>query len=329
MIISKTPLRVSFFGGGTDIPSFYKYNKYGSVISTSINKYIYVSVKKHSELFVEKFRLNYSETEIVKSKNKIKNQIIKQTLNYMNIDDRLYISTIADIPGSSGLGSSSSFCVGLVNCLYKYKGITASKKLIAKTASNIEMNILKKPIGKQDHYAAAIGGLNYFKFNDDETVNIKNIKSTYLKKIFNNSLFFWTGDSRHAEDVLSDQGKNKNRNIKNLKLLRDLSNKYKENNNFKLLSINKFASDLKQSWILKKQLSNKITNTKIEKAYNIALDNGALGGKILGAGNGGFLFVIANNKFHKKIISSLKKINFRNVDLSYSDQGTYLKSFKL
>ena len=115
MIISKTPLRVSFFGGGTDIPSYYKNNQYGSVVSTSINKYIYVSVKKHSDLFKEKYRLNYSETEITNTKNQIKNNIIKETLNYMNIEDSLYISTIADIPGSSGLGSSSIFCVGLVN----------------------------------------------------------------------------------------------------------------------------------------------------------------------------------------------------------------------
>lgn len=327
MIISKTPLRVSFFGGGTDIPSYYKNNQYGSVVSTSINKYIYVSVKKHSDLFKEKYRLNYSETEITNTKNQIKNNIIKETLNYMNIEDSLYISTIADIPGSSGLGSSSSFCVGLVNCLYKYKGINASSRIIANTAANIEMNILNKPIGKQDHYAAAIGGFNYFKFMKDESVLIKKINSIFLKKIFDNSLFFWTGDSRNAEDVLSDQLKNKNKNSENLSKIKDLSDKYKKIYKLKLFSIKQFATDLNFSWNLKKKLSGKISNDKIDKAYETALINGASGGKILGAGNGGFLLIIANKKYHQGIIQSLKKINFKLVDFSYSNYGTKLISF--
>lgn len=327
MIISKTPLRVSFFGGGTDIPSYYKNNQYGSVVSTSINKYIYVSVKKHSDLFKEKYRLNYSETEITNTKNQIKNNIIKETLNYMNIEDSLYISTIADIPGSSGLGSSSSFCVGLVNCLYKYKGINASNRIIANTAANIEMNILNKPIGKQDHYAAAIGGFNYFKFMKDESVLIKKINSIFLKKIFDNSLFFWTGDSRNAEDVLSDQLKNKHKNSENLSKIKDLSDKYKKIYKLKLFSIKQFATDLNFSWNLKKKLSGKISNDKIDKAYETALINGASGGKILGAGNGGFLLIIANKKYHQGIIQSLKKINFKLVDFSYSNYGTKLISF--
>ena len=326
MIISKTPLRVSFFGGGTDIPSYYKNNQYGSVVSTSINKYIYVSVKKHSDLFKEKYRLNYSETEITNTKNQIKNNIIKETLNYMNIEDSLYISTIADIPGSSGLGSSSSFCVGLVNCLYKYKGINASNRIIANTAANIEMNILNKPIGKQDHYAAAIGGFNYFKFMKDESVLIKKINSIFLKKIFDNSLFFWTGDSRNAEDVLSDQLKNKHKNSENLSKIKDLSDKYKKIYKLKLFSIKQFATDLNFSWNLKKKLSGKISNDKIDKAYETALINGASGGKILGAGNGGFLLIIANKKYHQGIIQSLKKINFKLVDFSYSNYGTKLIS---
>ncbi len=327
MIISKTPLRVSFFGGGTDIPSYYKNNQYGSVVSTSINKYIYVSVKKHSDLFKEKYRLNYSETEITNTKNQIKNNIIKETLNYMNIEDSLYISTIADIPGSSGLGSSSSFCVGLVNCLYKYKGINASSRIIANTAANIEMNILNKPIGKQDHYAAAIGGFNYFKFMKDESVLIKKINSIFLKKIFDNSLFFWTGDSRNAEDVLSDQLKNKHKNSENLSKIKDLSDKYKKIYKLKLFSIKQFATDLNFSWNLKKKLSGKISNDKIDKAYETALINGASGGKILGAGNGGFLLIIANKKYHQGITQSLKKINFKLVDFSYSNYGTKLISF--
>ena len=157
MIISRTPLRISFAGGGTDIPSFYKKNSYGCVLSSAINKYIYVSVKKHSKLYSEKIRLNYSETETVNDVEKIKNPIIRTCLKFLEIDDNIYISTVADAPGSSGLGSSSTFCVGLLNALYAYKGQKVNSNRLAKEAAKIEMEILKRPIGKQDHYAAAFG----------------------------------------------------------------------------------------------------------------------------------------------------------------------------
>ena len=150
MIISKTPLRISYFGGGTDIPIFYTKNKFGSVLNSTINKFIYVTIKKQSKFFYEKYRLNYSKAELVNDVNKIKNPIIRESIKFLNIQDNIYISTISDIPSSTGLGSSSSFCVGLLNALHKFKGETISKHQLAEEACHIEVDLLKKPIGKQD-----------------------------------------------------------------------------------------------------------------------------------------------------------------------------------
>ena len=172
MIISKTPLRISFFGGGTDLPTFYKNSNYGAVVSSSINQYLYVTIKKQNKLFDE-YRLNYSITELVKDIDKVKNPIIRECIKFMNIDDYLYISTIADAPSETGLGSSSSFCVGLLNVLYKFKGISVSIEKLAEEASHIEINKLNLSLGKQDHYIAAYGGLNYIKFFDNEKVEIE------------------------------------------------------------------------------------------------------------------------------------------------------------
>ena len=165
MIISKTPLRISFVGGGTDFSSFYKKNGYGLVVNTSIDKYIYISVKKLNPVFHEKFRLNYSETEMVDHVRNIKNPIIRECIKFLDIDDRLYISTIADVPSSTGLGSSSSFTVGLLNVLYDFKKQKVSPGRLAEEAAHIEIKVLDSPIGKQDHYVASFGGLNKIFFS--------------------------------------------------------------------------------------------------------------------------------------------------------------------
>ena len=210
MIISKTPLRISFFGGGTDLPSFYESTNYGSVLSVSIDSYIYVTIKKHSELFVEKYRLQYSETELGNNLSDIKNPIIRECLRHLNVTDNIYISTIADAPGASGLGSSSSFCVGLLQALYKYKGEDVSAGKLAKEAAYIEIDLLKRPMGKQDAYAAAFGGLNYFRFNNDQTVTIKPmvLPDENKKIIFDHMLSFWTGVARPSESILEEQNNN-------------------------------------------------------------------------------------------------------------------------
>lgn len=324
MIISRTPLRISFAGGGTDLPSFYKNNEYGAVVSTSINSFIYVTIKKHSELFPEKYRLNYSITEQVDKIDEINNPIIRECIRFLEIDDRLYISTIADCPGSSGLGSSSTFCVGLLNALYKYKGINASAGRLADEAAYIEITMLNRPIGKQDHYAAAFGGLNYIRFEKNETVTIKPITSNLrnIESIFSSLLSFWTGVTRPAESILKEQDDNNKINSEILIEMREQANELSLLIDSDRFSTSKFGELLHKGWILKQTLASKISNSEINKAYSIARDAGSLGGKISGAGGGGFLNLIALKENHLEIIQKLQTIGLVNYKFNIDSNGT-------
>lgn len=329
MIISKTPLRISFAGGGTDLPSFYRFNDFGAVLSTSINSYIYVTIKKHSLFFNERLRLNYSETELVDKVEDIKNPIIRECLKFLEIDDRIYISTIADVAASTGLGSSSSFCVGLLNALYKYKGETASPGRLAEEAARIEIDILKRPIGKQDHYAAAFGGLNYICFNSDESVTIRPIitKAKTIETLFNCMISFWTGISRPSESILEEQDTLNGRNAETLILMREQANRLMNlicNNNW---SIDEFGEIMHEGWQMKRKLASKISNTTIDRFYLIARENGAIGGKISGAGGGGFLNVIAHEDKHEKITEALKAAGLIPYKFNIGYSGTAVTQF--
>ena len=327
MIISKTPLRISFAGGGTDLRSFYKYNKYGAVLSTSIDSYIYVSVKKQPSLFSEKYRLNYSETELVNDVDDIKNPIIRECIKFLEIDDQLYISTIADAPASTGLGSSSTFSVGLLNALYKYKGESINSERLAEEAAHIEINVLNRPMGKQDHYAAAIGGLNYIRFNNDDSVNIKSIdlSKENLDILSNSIVMFWTGVTRPSESVLKEQDEN---NINNSHILIKIRDQAKELSNLFLsekFSINNFGNLINEGWKLKKQLASGVSNLDIDNYYNVALKNGAHGGKISGAGGGGFLNLIANPSQHNKLRNTLKRFGLSFYTFGLDSKGTQVR----
>ena len=322
MIITRTPLRVSFAGGGTDIPNFYKKNSYGAILSSAINKYIYVSVKSHSKIYPEKIRLNYSETEQVNDIDKIKNPIIKACLKYLEIDENLYISTVADAPGSSGLGSSSTFCVGLLNALYAYKGKIVNRNKLAEEASYIEIEVLKRPIGKQDHYAAAFGSINFFKFYANENISIMPVdeNSKNIKIIFNNLHTFYTGMSRDATKLLEVQKKRSVVNNSNLLKIR-----HQAENLFDLIkndrfSIKEFGQLLEDGWKMKKELSDQVTNKFIEDAYIIGKKKGAYGGKLSGAGGGGFLSFVIQKKLKNILIKSLirKKLKYFPVNLDSS-----------
>ena len=218
-----TPHRISFAGGGTDIPKFYK-NYGGSVLSTTIDKYLYVTVKYHSPLFEENFRLCYSETERTNSLEEINNSIARECLRLVPIDHPIYISTVSDIPASTGLGSSSSFAVGLLHALHLLKGEKVSAGQLAEESSTIEINILNHPIGKQDQYAAAYGGLNYFKFQPNGVVKIEHIlpPNNSIKLLFDSILLFWTGVQRKSEDVLLEQHKSINEKQNTLVHIKDL-----------------------------------------------------------------------------------------------------------
>ena len=306
-VITKTPLRISFFGGGTDFKDFYKVD-YGRVVATTINKFIYVTVKNHEPLFNENYRLNYSETEKVNSLNKIKNNIIRECLKFVKIKPPIYISIVSDIPSHSGLGSSSSLIVGLLNALYSIKGISKTPGELAELACKIEINILKQPIGKQDQYISAYGGFAEFKFLKDDKVNIKKIKNNkILKKIFNNSILVWTGQYREAKSILKEQKKKVNKNFLKLKLLNQISRNFLNLTKEKNFDLKKFSYLLDKSWSIKKSLSKKISTNYNDKLYNKFKQNGILGGKLLGAGGGGFFFFISNKLKKKNLSNFLKK----------------------
>lgn len=324
MIISKTPLRISFCGGGTDLPSFYKNHEYGAVLSTAINKYIYVIVKSHSEIFDEHIRLNYSETERVQSADEIKNPIIRECLRFLSIDDRLFINTIADLPGSSGLGSSSSFCIGLLNALYKYKGDSVSTGRLAEEAAYIELNILKRTMGKQDHYATAYGGMNYFRFYPDETVTIQPIISPRESRfdVLDSLTAFWLNKTRDAADVLKEQDSKHMENAPILTQMRNQANDIKDALCSGDMSVKKFGEFLHSGWMMKKQLAKSISLDWIDELYETALQAGAFGGKIAGAGGGGFLLIVSPPENQSAVRSALSLKGFHGQTFQKDSLGT-------
>ncbi|MBV8742517.1 MAG: hypothetical protein JOZ12_12085, partial [Sinobacteraceae bacterium] len=206
VIVTRTPLRISFAGGGTDLPEFYEVEE-GAVLSAAVNKYVYVTVKRHSELFNEPIRLNYSRTEQVNSIAEIENNIARECLRFLEVEPPIFISTVADMPASTGMGGSSAFAVGLLNALHAFRGERVTAGQLAEEACYIEMEVLKEPIGKQDQYAAAFGGLNLLRFGQSGRVMVEpqQVVNGAVSHLFSNILMFWTGHQRSAASVLSEQ----------------------------------------------------------------------------------------------------------------------------
>jgi D-glycero-alpha-D-manno-heptose-7-phosphate kinase len=322
MIISKTPLRMSFVGGGSDLPAFYKRNG-GAVLSTSIDKYIYINVNKK---FDSGIRVAYSKTEEVDSVSKIEHKLVKESLKYLDISGGLEITSIADIPASgSGLGSSSSFTVGLLNTLNAFNNNYCSKEKLGLESCKIEIEKCGQPIGKQDQYAAAYGGLNLIEFNKDDSVKVTPViaKTDTIKTIEDNILVFYTGITRSATEILTKQNSEIiNNELKNNTLIKMVDLTYNlfneiQNNNHKA-----FGEILNENWLLKKSLTDGISNKFIDDCYDTAIKAGALGGKILGAGAGGFLMFYAPKKNHKKIESSLSRL--QKVDVKFEKNGSQI-----
>ena len=319
IITTATPQRISFAGGGTDIDYFYEKHG-GLVLNTTIDKFIYVTVKVHNELFKKKYRLNYSITEHADTLDQIKNDIIRESIRFLEIEEPLYISSASDLPALSGLASSSCFAVGLLSALHQLKGDHVSIAQIAEEACHIEIDILKKPIGKQDQYAAAYGGLNLFSFNKNGTVQLTPVTNGKVINILENSLLFYTDIQRSADEVLSHQKESFKTNENNLLEIKNLALEFYNVVNMQNLQLEKLGELLHQNWLSKKSLSQKVSNNLIDEYYQTALSNGSLGGKILGAGGGGFLFLIANKKDHPRICNSLKSLNV--VDFTFEPVGT-------
>lgn len=287
MIITKTPFRISFAGGGSDMADFYR--EYGGcVLSTSINRYMYLSL--HPYFDTRKTSLKYSQTEIVDDLNEINHSIFRCVLNDKNIEG-VEISSTADVPSGTGLGSSSSFTVGLLHTLYCYKGKYISKSRLAEEACQVEIEKLGNPIGKQDQYASAFGGLNFISFHQDDTVSVEPVitRADTINELQDSLMMFYTGITHDANAILAEQKKSISGEDKTRNLIRmcDLAKEMKhslENN-----SLADFGAILNEGWQRKRELAGCISNSKIDELYDTALENGATGGKLLGAGGGGFL----------------------------------------
>ncbi len=319
MIISKTPYRISFFGGGTDYPQWYLKNN-GQVVSTSINKFIYITCRYLPKFFDHKYRIIWSRIELANSVHDIHHPSIREVLKFLKIKDGLEIHYDGDLPSRSGIGSSSSFTVGLLNALNTLKKNKISKKIIATKSIHIEQNILKEVVGSQDQIASSYGGLNHIKFykNGSFRVNKVNLSENRKKNLEKNLLLFFTGIKRTAEKVASTYVFN----MKNLSQEMSMTNFFVDEF-LKILkngSIDDVGYLLDESWNVKRKFSSVVSNKNIDKYINIAKSNGALGCKILGAGSGGFLLVYANAKFHKSIIKSLN--NLVEVPFNFESQGT-------
>jgi D-glycero-alpha-D-manno-heptose-7-phosphate kinase len=298
MIISRAPFRVSFCGGGSDIPSFY--TKYGGcVLSTSIRKYVYLSANKAFNK--DTITLKYSQTEEVHDPKDIQHRIFKQVFTDFGTKG-IEISSIADVPAGTGLGSSSTFTVALLRLLYTWNGIHASAYKIAKEACEVEIEKLGNPIGKQDQFAASFGGLRYYEFEPDGFVKVEPVimKPEARAKLENGLLMFYTGEVRSANGILAKETKNLADDIEKINTTRklcDMTRLLREK--FENGDVDALGPILKESWEMKKSLAHGISNPLIDEAYQTAMKAGATGGKLLGAGGGGFLLFYCENETAK------------------------------
>ena len=328
MIISRTPFRISFVGGGTDLPEFYLKDE-GQVISTGIDKYICVAVKRQTAISEYKFRINWSKVEFKDKIEDIDHPIVREALRMMDLDIPIEISTFADIPSNTGLGSSSSFAVGLLHALFALKGKMVTKGVLAGMASRLEIDVLKRKIGKQDHYAAAYGNLNVFTFHTDGTVSVDpvfykpEIKDTIEKHL----MLFYTSIKRDAHEILRVQNKKTEEKRHVLVEMRNLVPPLRD-----ILSsgadLNEFGRVLHRGWLLKKSITDEISSIEIDEYYNRAMSAGALGGKLLGAGGGGFLLFYVEPKKQKAVAKALSGLyhlpfKFENAGtrITYYDQS--------
>jgi len=288
MIITQTPLRISFFGGGTDFREFYDQEP-GWVLSSAIDKYIFVVIK---ERFDDKIRVGYTRTEMVDTVDEVEHELVRECLRRTGITRRVEISTMADIPSEgSGLGSSSTVTVGLLNAMYTYLGTPKDQASLAREACEVEIEVLGKPIGKQDQYIAAFGGQRFIRFCPHEQVEVESmtIDPQIARRLNQNLMLFYTNVARKAESVLTEQRQNVNGRmtvLQEMKTLALLGRDYLCQGR-----LDDFGSLLHEAWVLKKQLASKISTSVIDDLYATAREAGALGGKIAGAGGGGFLML--------------------------------------
>ena len=318
MIISRTPFRISFAGGGSDLPSFYKRSE-GAVLSTSIDKYMYIAI--HPYFQKEQLQLKYSKTELVNSIADVQHPIFREVLDMYKLSG-VDLNSIADIPSGTGLGSSSSFTVGLLNAVRAYLGKASSTEKLAQLACDIEINRVGSPIGKQDQYAAAYGGLNFITFYGNETVNVEKIimKPEKYRELDENLIMVYVGGEHSANDILKGQQQaydNKKKfetQLGMVQLAYDLRNSLQDNN------IDDFGRILHEGWLMKRSLMTEISNNTIDKLYQKGIEAGALGGKLLGAGGAGFLLFYCPKE--KQEMFREQMLDYKELKFSFDNFGS-------
>lgn len=324
MVISRTPVRLSFFGGGTDYREYFERSK-GAVLGTTIDKYTYVSLNKLSDFFEYKIRVGYSKTELVNTPDKIVHPHVREVLKFKYMEGNLDIHIFSDLPAKSGLGSSSSTTVGLLNALYALEGKKISKKRLADETIHIEHHMVHENIGCQDQVHAAFGGLNVIEFGKGE-INVRPVIISKEKySLLNDSmLVFFTGLTRHASEIVVEQIENtkamdKDDYLKRMyQMVFDAETVISDNTPEEM--IESLGGLLNEGWQLKKQLSSKISNGFIDEMYKKAIDAGAYGGKLAGAGGGGFLFFLAPKDAHPSIRIAMKGL--LEVNFNFESEGS-------
>lgn len=324
MIVSKTPLRASLFGGGTDFREYFHKSKfgYGSVISMALDMYVYIVVQKR---FDDKIRLVYFGNELVDSVDEIKHDIIREALKITGIEKGIEIVYLATLPMTNlgvGLASSSALAVGVLNALHRYKNETVSDEQLAKEAIDIEINHLHQQIGVQDQYAVSFGGFNRYIFNNDDTVTIKpvGLNDAAMKKLLGNLMLFYTGSPRDSRQIFKEQKKTTEKRseiLDDLVLATDKAMKYLKNEEY-----DEIGKLLDETWKIKKQFASGVSNEAIDNMYDLAIQNGALGGKILGAGGGGFLLLYVPANKQKNVRMALH--NYLQVEFSVDQYGSQI-----
>ena len=315
MIIVRSPLRISLGGGGTDLPSYYKDHS-GFLIAGAIDKYVYLTLHR---TFVKELIIKYSKMERVKNVEDVEHPIIREALQLTGIQaEYLEITSMADIPSGTGLGSSGSFTTALIKALYAYKTDLIHPKDLAEQACHIEIDLLQEPIGKQDQYIASYGGITCFRFNPDGRVDAAPLKISdeILYNLEDNLLLFFTGYSRQASSILKDQKEKSEKNdldmIQNLHFIKELGERTQEA--LENGDLHHFGGIMNEHWQHKRQRSGCISNSKIDEWYSHAMENGELGGKLIGAGGGGFLMFYAEDKVqlrHAMGKAGLVEVRFR------------------
>ena len=321
MILSRTPHRISFFGGGTDYPEYYL-NHGGKTLGVTIDKYSYLNIRKLPPFFNHKHRIVYSKQENVNSFDEIQHPSVRETLKYFNIKHGISINHDGDIPARSGMGSSSAFTVGLVHSLHALKGEIISKTSLTKEAIHIEQNLIVENVGSQDQAFAAHGGLNCIEFLQNGKINVNPIimSQERMKTLEDNLMLFFSGLSRTASEIVQEQREKTEINLKNLDTMKILVERAHDILTDNSKDLSEFGKLLNTTWNLKKSLSSKITNDEMDSMYSKALNAGAIGGKLLGAGGGGFMAFYVKKENQSHVIKALE--GYLHIPFKFDFEGS-------